>query len=74
MGRWHRFEPGVLAAGVAEAHAAAAVGQAAKAFCEDLAAYPVEDHVGGLDAEILDQETAIECVRLNFGTLLTGPA
>jgi NAD-dependent dihydropyrimidine dehydrogenase PreA subunit len=31
------------------------------------------DH-GGLDAEILDQETAIECGRLNFGTLLTGPA
>jgi NAD-dependent dihydropyrimidine dehydrogenase PreA subunit len=29
---------------------------------------------GGLDAEILDQETAIECGRLNFGTLLTGPA
>jgi len=28
----------------------------------------------GLDAEILDQETAIECSRLNFGTLLTGPA
>jgi Alkylmercury lyase len=28
----------------------------------------------GLDAEILDQETAIECGRLNFGTLLTGPA
>jgi NAD-dependent dihydropyrimidine dehydrogenase PreA subunit len=28
---------------------------------------------GGLDAEILDQE-AIECGRLNFGTLLTGPA
>jgi NAD-dependent dihydropyrimidine dehydrogenase PreA subunit len=29
---------------------------------------------GGLDAEILDQEAAIECGRLNFGTLLTGPA
>jgi hypothetical protein len=29
---------------------------------------------GGLDAEILDQETAIECGRVNFGTLLTGPA
>jgi NAD-dependent dihydropyrimidine dehydrogenase PreA subunit len=29
---------------------------------------------GGLDAEILDQETAIECGRLNFGTLLTGPS
>jgi NAD-dependent dihydropyrimidine dehydrogenase PreA subunit len=29
---------------------------------------------GGLDAEILDQETAIECGRLNFGALLTGPA
>ena len=29
---------------------------------------------GGLDAEILDQETAIECGRLNFGTLLTGLA
>lgn len=27
-----------------------------------------------LDAEILDQEGAIECGRLNFGTLLTGPA
>jgi NAD-dependent dihydropyrimidine dehydrogenase PreA subunit len=29
---------------------------------------------GGLDAQILDQDTAIECGRLNFGTLLTGPA
>jgi hypothetical protein len=29
---------------------------------------------GGLDAEILDQETAIECGRLNIGSLLTGPA
>ena len=29
---------------------------------------------GGLDAEILDQEAAIECGRLNFGTLLTGAA
>lgn len=29
---------------------------------------------GGLEAEILDQEAAIECGRLNFGTLLTGPA
>jgi NAD-dependent dihydropyrimidine dehydrogenase PreA subunit len=29
---------------------------------------------GGLDAEILDQEAAIECGRLNFDTLLTGPA
>ena len=29
---------------------------------------------GGLDAEILDQETAIECGRLNFGALLTRPA
>jgi hypothetical protein len=29
---------------------------------------------GGLDAEILDQQTAIECGRLNFGALLTGPA
>ena len=28
---------------------------------------------GGLDAEILDQEAAIECGRLNFGALLTGP-
>jgi hypothetical protein len=28
----------------------------------------------GLDAEILDAGTAIECGRLNFGTLLTGPA
>ena len=41
---------GVLAAGVAEAHAAAAVGQAAKTFCEDLAAHPVEDHVGAVTA------------------------
>jgi Alkylmercury lyase len=29
---------------------------------------------GGLDAEILDQGTAVECGRLNFGALLTGPA
>jgi NAD-dependent dihydropyrimidine dehydrogenase PreA subunit len=29
---------------------------------------------GGLDAQILDQHTAIECGRLNFGALLTGPA
>jgi hypothetical protein len=29
---------------------------------------------GGLDAEILDQEAAIECGRLNFGTLPTGLA
>jgi NAD-dependent dihydropyrimidine dehydrogenase PreA subunit len=29
---------------------------------------------GGLDAEILDQESAIECGRVNFGTLLTDPA
>jgi hypothetical protein len=29
---------------------------------------------GGLDAQILGQDTAIECGRLNFGTLLTGPA
>lgn len=29
---------------------------------------------GGLDAEILDQEAAVEYGRLNFGTLLTGPA
>jgi NAD-dependent dihydropyrimidine dehydrogenase PreA subunit len=29
---------------------------------------------GGLDAEILDQRTAVECGRLNFGALLTGPA
>ena len=28
----------------------------------------------GLDAQILDQDTAIECGRLNFGALLTGPA
>ncbi|HET9975294.1 MAG TPA: organomercurial lyase [Streptosporangiaceae bacterium] len=28
----------------------------------------------GLDAEILDQEAAIECGRLNFGSLLTDPA
>jgi hypothetical protein len=28
---------------------------------------------GGLDAEILDHEAAIECGRLNFGALLTGP-
>jgi len=29
---------------------------------------------GGLDAQILDQHSAVECGRLNFGTLLTGPA
>ena len=29
---------------------------------------------GGLDAEILDQHTAVECGRLNFGALLTGLA
>ena len=29
---------------------------------------------GSLDAQILDQDTAVECGRLNFGTLLTGPA
>ncbi len=29
---------------------------------------------GGLDAQILDQATAIECGRLNFGPLLTSPA
>jgi alkylmercury lyase len=29
---------------------------------------------GDLDAQILGQDTAIECGRLNFGTLLTGPA
>jgi hypothetical protein len=29
---------------------------------------------GGLDAQILGQDTAIECGRLNFGALLTGPA
>jgi hypothetical protein len=29
---------------------------------------------GGLDAEILSQEAAIECGRLNFGTLLIGSA
>ena len=29
---------------------------------------------GGLDAEILDQEAAIEWGRPNFATLLTGPA
>jgi hypothetical protein len=29
---------------------------------------------GGLDAEILDQEAAVECGRLNFGTPLTGLA
>ncbi len=29
---------------------------------------------GGLDAEILDAGTAIECGRLNFGTLLSEPA
>jgi NAD-dependent dihydropyrimidine dehydrogenase PreA subunit len=28
----------------------------------------------GLDAQILDQHTAIECGRLNFGALLTDPA
>jgi len=29
---------------------------------------------GGLDAEILDQDTAVECGRLNFGALLADPA
>jgi hypothetical protein len=29
---------------------------------------------GSLDAQILGQDTAVECGRLNFGTLLTGPA
>lgn len=29
---------------------------------------------GGLDAQVLDQDTAIQYGRLNFGTLLTGPA
>jgi NAD-dependent dihydropyrimidine dehydrogenase PreA subunit len=29
---------------------------------------------GGLDAQILDQGTAVECGRLNFGALLTDPA
>jgi hypothetical protein len=29
---------------------------------------------GGLDAEILDHDTAVECGRLNFAGLLTGPA
>ena len=29
---------------------------------------------GGLDAEILDQCTAVECGRLNFADLLAGPA
>jgi len=29
---------------------------------------------GDLDAQILDQDTAIECGRRNFGALLTGPA
>jgi len=29
---------------------------------------------GDLDAQILDQHTAVECGRLNFGALLTGPA
>ena len=29
---------------------------------------------GGLDAQILDQDTAVERGRINFGTLLTGPA
>jgi len=28
----------------------------------------------GLDAQILDAGTAVECARLNFATLLTGPA
>jgi hypothetical protein len=28
----------------------------------------------GFDAQILDQDTAIEADRLNFATLLTGPA
>jgi hypothetical protein len=27
---------------------------------------------GDLDAQILDQHTAVECGRLNFGALLTG--
>jgi len=29
---------------------------------------------GGLDAQILDQDTAVECGRRNFGALLTGAA
>jgi hypothetical protein len=29
---------------------------------------------GGLDTEILDQRTAVECGRLNFAGLLSGPA
>jgi NAD-dependent dihydropyrimidine dehydrogenase PreA subunit len=29
---------------------------------------------GDLDAQILDQDTAVECGRLNFGALLTGQA
>jgi Alkylmercury lyase len=29
---------------------------------------------GSLDAQVLDAGTAVECGRLNFGTLLTGPA
>jgi NAD-dependent dihydropyrimidine dehydrogenase PreA subunit len=29
---------------------------------------------GGLDAQILGQDTAVECGRLNFATLLTDPA
>jgi hypothetical protein len=29
---------------------------------------------GGLDADILGQDTAAECARLNFGALLSGPA
>jgi hypothetical protein len=29
---------------------------------------------GGLDAQILGQDTAIECGRLNFGARLTGAA
>ncbi len=29
---------------------------------------------GNLDAQILDQDTAVECGRLNFGALLTDAA
>ena len=35
---------------------------------------PVARITTGDGAQILDQDTAIECGRLNFGALLTGPA
>src|SRR5579859_7042205 len=42
------------------------------ASTESARAYPASH--GGLGAQILDQDTAVECGRLNFGTLLTDPA